>query len=314
VHPLELRGWLFDLDGVLTDTARVHVEAWKETFDELLEQITSSGGPEERDSEKIEESGKLVEAQEVEEPGEAQEPKASAEAGKIGMAETSGVAEKSGAAQKSRDPGRPFDPVTDYERYVDGRSRADGVKAFLASRGIVLPEGTHDDPPDRRTVWGVGNKKNARFLRLLDQGGVEVFPASAQLVRALVATGRCTGVVSASENCRAVLDAGGLSGLFWVVVDGVVALEHRLAGKPAPDTYLYGAELLGLEPALVAVVEDAPAGVAAGRAGRFGYVVGIARRATPEELLEAGADVVVRDLEEFAELIHTLTQWEHPGG
>jgi len=253
VHPLELRGWLFDLDGVLTDTARVHVEAWKTTFDELL--------------------GQLAESEEQR---------------------------------------RPFDPVADYERYVDGRSRADGVRGFLASRGITLPEGTHDDPPDRRTVWGVGNRKNADFLRLLDEGGVEVFPGSARLVRALVEGGRCTGVVSASENCRAVLDAGGLAGLFWVVVDGVVALEQRLAGKPAPDTFLYGATVLGLDPATVAVVEDAPAGVAAGRAGAFGYVVGVARRASPDELVQAGADVVVRDLAEFAELMDMLAQWGHP--
>ena len=254
MQPLALRGWLFDLDGVLTDTARAHAEAWKQTFDALLERRRKAQG---------EESDAL----------------------------------------------RPFDAVADYERYVDGRSRRDGVRAFLASRAIVLPEGHPDDPIEAETVQAVGKAKNALFLRLIERSGVEVFPRSRLLVDALVRSGRCTGVVSASENCRAVLRAGGLGGLFYVVVDGVVALEQGLAGKPAPDTFLYGAALLDLAPAEVAVVEDAPAGVAAGRAGGFGYVVGVARRATSHELLEAGADVVVDDLGDFAELFVLLGRW-----
>ena len=250
MEPHELRGWLFDLDGVLTDTARAHAEAWKRTFDELL--------------------GRRREAE-----GE-------------------------------RPALRPFDAVADYERYVDGRARHDGVRAFLASRGIALPEGRPDDPPDAETVGGVGNAKNALFLDLVEEEGISVFPESRRLVVALVEAGRCTGVVSASENCRAVLQAGRLGGLFYVVVDGVVARREGLVGKPAPDTFLYGAALLDLDPAAVAVVEDAPAGVAAGRSGGFGYVVGVARRARPGELLEAGADVVVTDLGDFAELFALL--------
>lgn len=250
MQPLELRGWLFDLDGVLTDTARAHAQAWQRTFDELLERRRQALGD--------------------------------------------AVAY------------RRFDPVDDYVRYVDGRARADGVRAFLASRGIVLPEGGRHDPPQAETVQGVGNAKNALFLDLIEGEGVDVFPESRRLVRALVAAGRCTGVVSASENCGAVLRAGGLGGLFYVVVDGVVAVEQGLAGKPAPDTYSYAAALLELHPGSVAVVEDAPAGVAAGRAGGFGYVVGVARRATSRQLLEAGADVVVADLGQFAELFAVL--------
>jgi beta-phosphoglucomutase family hydrolase len=251
MQPGELRGWLFDLDGVLTDTARVHAEAWKRTFDALLERRREAGG-----------EGSL----------------------------------------------RPFDPVTDYERHVDGMARSDGVRAFLASRGITLSEGDVHDPADAETVEGVGRAKNALFLKLVEEQGIDVFPESRRLVRALVEAGRCTGVVSASENCRAVLRAGRLGGLFHVVVDGVVARRQHLAGKPAPDTFLYGAAQLQLDPEAVAVVEDAPAGVAAGRAGGFGYVVGVARRARPEELLDAGADVAVTDLGDFAELFDLLAR------
>ena len=203
---------------------------------------------------------------------------------------------------------RPFDPVSDYVHYVDGKPRSDGVRDFLASRGVVLPEGDPGDPPERDTVCGVGRRKNELFLRLLDDRGVSVFPSAVALVRALRDAGCRTGVVSASENCRAVLEAAGISGLFYVVVDGQVTSAQGLAGKPAPDTYLFGSMLLELDPAQVAVVEDAPAGVAAGRAGGFGYVVGVARRATPAELFEAGADVVVHDLGEFTELFDTLAR------
>lgn len=254
MHPLELRGWLFDLDGVLTDTARVHVEAWKDTFDALLERLSLSG-------------------------------------------------------TVSEDEARPFDPVADYVRFVDGKPRADGVRDFLASRGVTLPEGREDDPVERTSVHGVGNAKNARFLRRLAEQGVEVFPGSERFVGALARAGRCTGVVSSSENCRAILEAAGLGGLFWVVVDGNVARERGLGGKPSPATFLYGAALLELPPAAVAVVEDSPAGVAAGRAGGFGYVVGVARAATSGVLIDAGADVVVADLADFADFVNVLDRW-----
>jgi beta-phosphoglucomutase family hydrolase len=248
VRPLgtvgSLEAWLFDLDGVLTDTASVHDAAWKETFDELLKSRATDGT----------------------------------------MFE-------------------PFDPVSDYEQFVDGKPRLDGVRSFLASRGIQLPEGNPDDAFDRQTVNGVGRRKNELVLRMLAEGGVVPFPGSVTLVRAIRAKGNQVGVVSASENCAAVLEAAGISDLFDVRVDGRVATEHELAGKPAPDTYLYAAKLLGVEPGRAGVVEDAPAGVASGRAGRFGFIVGVSRGATAHELLRSGADVVVSDLAELLEAV-----------
>jgi len=240
-----VEAWLFDLDGVLTDTASVHDAAWKETFDEVL--ARNSGG----------------------------------------------------AGQK------PFDPVADYEQFVDGKPRLDGVRSFLTSRGIHLPEGDPDDPPDLDTVNGVGRRKNELLLKMLASGGVTAFPGSVALVRALRSLGRRLAVVSASENCAAVLEAAGISDLFDVRVDGHVTVEHGLAGKPAPDTYLYAAELLDVEPRQASVVEDAPAGVASGRAGHFGLVVGVSRGATSQELLGSGADLVVSDLAELLGYIGT---------
>ncbi|HUY23489.1 MAG TPA: beta-phosphoglucomutase family hydrolase [Acidimicrobiales bacterium] len=233
--------WLFDLDGVLTDTARVHAAAWKETFDEVLARRGA------------------------------------------GLA----VAVE------------PFDLVGDYQRFVDGKPRYDGVRDFLASRGIELPEGSPSDPPASETVCGVGNRKNEFVLHRLGAGAVAAFPGSVTFVEAVRRTGVPTAVVSASENCMAVLRSAGITGLFDVVVDGRVAAGHHLAGKPAPDTFLWAAGALGVPAARAAVVEDALAGVQAGQAGEFGLVVGVARSVSPAQLVAAGADIVVADLAEL---------------
>jgi beta-phosphoglucomutase family hydrolase len=239
-----LQAWLFDLDGVLTDTASVHDAAWKETFDQFLAQRAGDGATFE-----------------------------------------------------------PFDPVRDYERFVDGKPRLDGVRSFLSSRGIHLPEGGPEDASGSPTVNGVGSRKNELVLRMLAENRVVPFPGSVAFVLALREAGIRMAVVSASENCAAVLEAAGMSDLFDARVDGRVAIERGLAGKPAPDTYLYAAELLEVEPSRAGVVEDAPAGVASGRAGRFGLVVGVSRGATREELLSSGADLVVSDLSELIEAL-----------
>lgn len=244
----ELRGWLFDLDGVLVDSADLHAQAWKATFDSVLEQIRPAGSA-----------------------------------------------------------GRPFDS-DDYLRFVDGKPRLDGVRDFLGSRGVVLLEGAQHDQAPWLTVRSIAQDKDRRFSALLQQGAVRPYPDAVRLVRALADGGELTGVVSASEHCLALLEACGLDELFQVVVDGVVAKTQRLAGKPKADTYLYAAQLLALEPGVTAVVEDAMAGVAAGRAGRFGYVVGVGRRAPAAGLLSAGADVVVSDLDQFGALMGLLAQ------
>jgi beta-phosphoglucomutase family hydrolase len=237
-HVEELDAWLFDLDGVLTDTAVVHAEAWSATFDEVLRRC----------------------------------------AGDVTFAPFTGA---------------------DYDRYVDGKPRYDGVRDFLASRDVHLPEGSAADPPERDTVHGVGNRKNQLVLERLAAGRFVVFPGSVALVEALRRRGTRTAVVSASENCRAVLRSGGIASLFDVVVDGRTASERHLAGKPAPDSYLCAAAELAVPPERAAVVEDALAGVQAGRAGGFGWVVGVARHANRRALAEAGADVVVGDLGEL---------------
>lgn len=202
-------------------------------------------------------------------------------------------------AAATGEPFRPYDPGSDYNRYVDGRPRADGVRTFLASRGVTLPEGAPDDPPDADTVNGVGNRKNVVLRERLRTHGVEVYAGSVAYLKAAADAGLRRAVVSASANCRAVVAAAGLESLLEARVDGLMARAEGLRGKPHPDTFLAGARLLGVEPARAAVFEDALAGVAAGRAGGFGYVVGVDRVGQADELRAHGADVVVRDLAEL---------------
>jgi beta-phosphoglucomutase family hydrolase len=233
---------LFDLDGVLTDTAAVHARAWKAMFDDFL-----------RDW--------------------------------------------------ARRHGQPFVAFTgdDYRTYVDGKPRYDGVRSFLLARGIDLPEGDTTDPPDAHTVRGLGNRKNDLVDRLLDDEGVVRYEGSVRLVEQLRGRGIKLAVVSASRNCADVLAAVGMGNLFDAQVDGVVAGERGLAGKPAPDTFLAAAADLGAEPERAVVVEDAIAGVQAGRAGGFGLVIGVDRQGDPDTLRSNGADVVVSDLGELVE-------------
>jgi beta-phosphoglucomutase family hydrolase len=194
---------------------------------------------------------------------------------------------------------RPFDAKTDYDQYVDGKPRYDGVRSFLASRGIELPQGGPDDPPDRETVDGLGNRKNAIVLRLIREHGVEPYEGSVRYLHAARDAGLRRAVVSSSTNCKDVLDAAGIADLLEVRIDGVVAEREHLRGKPAPDTYLAAARALGLEPAQAAVYEDALAGVEAGRAGQFGAVVGVDRVGQADALRAHGATVVVEDLAEL---------------
>lgn len=239
--PETVRACLFDLDGVLTDTASVHTRAWKAMFDGYL----------------------------------------------------SARAERTGA------PFVPFDPVNDYRRFVDGRKRDDGVRTFLASRDIVLPDGGDDDPPDAETVHGLGNRKNAAFQVTLQADGVDVFEGSRRYLAAVTAAGLATAVVSASANAGEVLAITGLDTFIQQRVDGVTLRTEHIAGKPAPDSFLRAAQLLDIAPAGAAVFEDALSGVAAGRAGGFGFVVGVDRVGQAEDLRSHGADVVVTDLEEL---------------
>jgi len=232
---------LFDVDGVLTETATVHAAAWEEMFDTFLKTRADHGG----------------------------------------------------------EPFVPFDPVGDYDTFVDGLPRADGTRSFLASRGIALPDGTPDDPAGAATVHGLGTAKNQIVLRKIRDGGVEAFPGSVRFVRAARTAGLRRAVVSSSENCAAVLDAAGIAGLFEVRIDGTTVARDHLHGKPAPDTYLAAARALGVAPSQAVVFEDALSGVEAGRAGGFGYVVGVDRVGQADALRAHGADVVVTDLAEL---------------
>ncbi|CAM5392289.1 MULTISPECIES: HAD family hydrolase [Streptomyces] len=197
--------------------------------------------------------------------------------------------------------GTDFQPFTDsdYERYVDGRPRADGVRAFLASRGIELPEGTPDDPPEAQTVNGLGNRKNAALLERIRTDGVEPYEGTLRYLHAVRAAGLATAIVSSSANTREVLRSIDAERLFDVRIDGVVARERGLPGKPRPDTYQAAARDLGVEPSRAAVFEDALAGMEAGRAGHFGYVVGVDRVGQADALRAHGADRVVKDLAEL---------------
>jgi len=203
-------------------------------------------------------------------------------------------------AERTGQPFVPFDPVRDYDEYVDGRPRAEGTRAFLTSRGIALPEGEPTDPPEAETISGLSNRKNELVLRRMRHDGVQVYDGSVRYVRAVRDSGLRRAVVTSSANGAEVLAAAGISDLFDVRIDGIVAEREHLRGKPAPDTFLAGARALGLEPAKAAVFEDALAGVEAGRAGGFGLVVGVDRVGQAAQLAEHGADIVVADLAELA--------------
>ena len=229
---------LFDLDGVITDTAAVHARAWKTMFDAYLR-------------------------------------------------------------QRAKATGTAFEPFTierDYKTYVDGKPRYDGVRSFLLSRGIELPEGTPADPAEAETVCGLGNRKNDLVNQLIEDEGVVVYDGSVRLLHQLRDAGVRLAIVSSSKNCVTVLRNAGLLDLFDARVDGVVAAERGLPGKPAPDTFLAAARDLGATPERAVVVEDAISGVQAGRAGGFGLVVGVDRDGDPGALRGNGADVVVTDL------------------
>lgn len=232
-----IRGVLFDLDGVLTPTADVHMSAWSRLF---MPYLASKG------------AAPYVDA--------------------------------------------------DYFAYIDGKPRYDGVRSLLASRGIVLPDGLPSDSPDLETVCGLGNRKNRAFNDTLAEDGVSPYPGSLRFLDAVVAAGFAVAVVTSSLNGEKVLLAAGLRHRFEVVVDGVVSASHGLAGKPSPQTYEFGALQLGLSATECVVVEDAHSGVAAGRAGGFGLVLGVDRGVGADTLFEAGADVVVDDLDDLLPL------------
>jgi alpha,alpha-trehalase len=233
-------GVVFDMDGVVTDTASVHAAAWKRLFDDYLDQRRRRGDG----------------------------------------------------------PADPFDIQTDYRAYVDGKPRYDGVRDFLASRGISLPPGDPADPPDRETICGLGNRKNGYFLDRLHRGGAKPFPSTVEFVHRLQAAGFRTAIISASENMGEVLDAAGVGHLFPVRVDGTIAAELRLPGKPDPAIFLEATRRMGTAPERTAVVEDARAGVEAGRRGRFALVIGVDRVGQRDALLRSGAHFVVAELSE----------------
>ncbi len=239
--PPPIKACLFDMDGVLTDTAKVHAEAWKGMFDAYLRE----------------------------------------------------------RAERASEEFRPFDAHTDYDKYVDGKPRYDGVRSFLQSRGITLAQGSPSDPPTAETVDGLGNHKNEIVMRMIHEQGVKAYPGSIRFLSAVREAGLGTAVVSSSANCREVLEAAGIGELFEARVDGSMVEREHLEGKPAPDTYLAAARELGVAKEAAAVFEDALSGVEAGRAGQFGYVVGVDRVGQTQALREHGADVVVKDLAEL---------------
>jgi beta-phosphoglucomutase family hydrolase len=229
------RAFVFDMDGVVTDTAKVHAAAWKALFDEVLARVGSSARP-------------------------------------------------------------PFDPVRDYLVYIDGRTREDGIRAFLAARGITLPQGSPDDGPERMTIHGLAKRKQQLFAEAIARSGVKVFPDAADLLAKLLDRGIPAALVTASRNGRAMLDATGLTDMFTTIVDGSDVARLGLPGKPDPAMFLEAADRLGVEPADAVVLEDAVAGVKAGVAGGFGLVVGVDRVGDGAELAEAGADLVLTSL------------------
>ena len=239
--PAGITTCLFDLDGVLTQTAKVHAKAWKQMFDEFLR----------------------------------------------------------GWYARAGESYREFALPEDYEKYVDGKPRRDGVRSFLESRGIKLPEGSAGDRLEADTIYGLGLRKNDLVLKLIHDEGVEPYPDAVTFVTEAKERGLHRAVVSSSANCQEVLIAAGIEDLFEARIDGVVAEREHLAGKPAPDTFLAGARAVGAEAVQAAVFEDAEAGVEAGRAGSFGLVVGVDRTGHAEALRKHGADVVVQELTEL---------------
>ena len=232
---------LFDLDGVITTTEKIHSACWKKTFDEFLRARASKEGED------------FV----------------------------------------------AFDETDDYLEHVDGKPRYEGVRGFLLSRGIELPEGNADSPPGEQSVFGLGNRKNQLFTATLEKESPGIYQTSVALARHLKEAGFRLAVVSSSRNCRAVMAAAKIEDLFEVTVDGITAAEKGLRGKPEPDTFIEAASALGTEPARSIVIEDAAAGIAAGACGGFRVVIGVARKQNEEELFSNGADIVVRDLGEF---------------
>ncbi len=235
--------WLFDLDGVITDTARIHAKAWKEAFDDFMRKRSKQTG----------------------------------------------------------EPFREFTTDFDYPEYVDGKPRYEGVDSFLRSRGIELTWGDVNDPAEADTVCGIGNRKNVRFNEILKTDGADVFETTVELIELLRSKGKRIAVVTSSKNCSSVLESVGLKHLFDIQFDGIYAAEHKIAGKPKPDTYLEAARLLGAAAKDAVVIEDALSGVEAGRAGKFGLTIGVDRHGEPDKLLQSGADIVVSDLGELLE-------------
>src|SRR5215472_10540245 len=204
-------------------------------------------------------------------------------------------------AAERGEPFRPFEIATDYRLYVDGKPRFDGVRDFLESRNIQLPEGSPEDPPTAETVGGLGNRKNNLVNKIIEEFGVEPYQGSVDLIHQLRHQGLKIAVVTSSQNCTAVLKAAKLDHVFDVQVDGNTIHAQHLAGKPAPDTFLMGARLLGVQPKRAIVIEDAISGVEAGCAGKFGLVIGVARKGNDEELRHHGAHLVVNDLKELVD-------------
>ena len=239
--PQQYKAFLFDMDGVLTATAKVHATCWKKMFDEYLKKRSTETNEE------------FV----------------------------------------------PFDPKSDYKLYVDGKPRYDGVRSFLESRGVTLPEGTPDSPSDELSVCGLGNRKNILINDVLESDGVEVYPGSLKFVKYLRGLGIKTAVVSSSKNCEAIIKAGKIEDLFETRVDGVISAQLELNGKPAPDIFIQAAKNLGVTPKDAVVVEDAISGVQAGVSGKFGLVIGVDRDNDSEILKKSGAHFVVSDLGEI---------------
>lgn len=246
ITPEKYDAVLFDMDGVLTSTMKIHASSWKHMFDAYLES----------------------------------------------------------RAERFGETHHPFEIGSDYKTYVDGKLRYDGVRSFLASRNITLPEGTPDEPPDSESICGLGNRKDLLVKDIIASEGVVIIEGSLNLVRRVRSLGLGTAVVSASKNCGLILQVAGIEDLFDCVVDGNVAEQLGLAGKPAPDTFLSAANSIGVDPQRAVVIEDAVSGVAAGQAGGFGLVIGIDHHGDKQMLLEHGADIVVEDLTEILDGTH----------